>query len=296
MAKSSNNILIINPNAGKGLGYRMAYKIESLFKQKGYVFDTKFTYGVKHAVELASQAVSDGYKTIIAVGGDGTINECVNGIGEAKGIKFGIVSIGTGNDYIKAVNIPSEPEDAVDVIIKGKTKRVDIGKVESTYFVNGLGIGFDAQVAEDLYKIKRLKGFSAYMYSVMKNFFLFRNPEIEISFDGKTVKGKSMMVSVMLGQYLGGGFYLTPGAVIDDGKFDILSLGDFKILQRFFHLSKVTKGTHLRVKGVKVYRADELTISSKDNLNVHVDGELADINTANFHVRLLKKHLNLIVA
>jgi YegS/Rv2252/BmrU family lipid kinase len=295
MKKNPKNLLIINPNAGKGLGYRMAYQIEAMFKSHGWEFSTRFTYGVKHAIHLARQAVADGYKTLVAVGGDGTINEVTNGIAEVKNIHFGVVAIGTGNDYIKAVGIPSDPEKAVEVVIKNKIRKVDIGKVENQYFVNGLGIGFDAQVAEDLYKIKKLRGFSAYLYAVVKNLFFFPNPEIEIAFNGKLIKGKSMMVSVMIGNYLGGGFYLTPDASVDDGMFDILSLGDFNLMQRFFHLPKMTKGTHLKVKGVNIYRTDNVTISSESGLKVHVDGEMININTDRFDVKLLKKKLNLIV-
>jgi len=295
MPAEDKKMLIINPNAGKGLGYRMAYRVESLFKKRGWDFSSTFTYGVKHAINLAKDAVKRGYKTIVAVGGDGTINEVINGIYRSKGVKLGIVSIGTGNDYIKAVNIPKEIEPAIDVIIKGKTRKVDIGQVEDTYFVNGLGIGFDAQVAEDLFKIRRLRGFSSYLYAVIKNFFFFKNPVIELSFNKELIKTKTLLVSVMIGNCLGGGFYLTPNAKIDDGLFDVLDVGDFRLIHRFLYLPRVMKGTHLNIKGVNLYRTDEVTISSDAELKVHVDGEMTDINTHHFTVKLHKKAINLIV-
>jgi len=295
MNEQKKGLLIINPNAGKGLGYRLAHKVETLFKEKGFDFDTRYTYGVKHAVHIASKGALDGYRTIVAVGGDGTINEVTNGIAEHKDIKFGIISIGTGNDYIKAVGIPSVLEEAVDVVIKGKTRKVDIGLCENHYFINGLGVGFDAQVASDLYKIKRLRGFAAYLVTVVKNLFFFKNPEIELAFNNNLIKRKSMMVSVMIGNYLGGGFYLTPEAKVDDGLFDVLSLGDFKLLHRFFHLPKVPKGTHFAVKGVELYQTDEITISSDSNLKIHIDGEMTDISSHHFTIKILEKKLNLIV-
>jgi YegS/Rv2252/BmrU family lipid kinase len=296
MSESKKNMIIINPNAGKGLGYRLAHQIESMFKEKDFDFATRYTYGVKHAIEIAKKAVADGYSKIVAVGGDGTINEVANGIAEAqRKIDFGVVSIGTGNDYIKAVGIPDGLSEAVDTVIAGKIRKVDIGQVENHYFVNGLGIGFDAKVAEDLYKVKRLRGFAAYMSAVVKNLLFFKNPEIELAFNNDYIKRKTLMVSVMIGNYLGGGFYLTPEAKVDDGLFDILSLGDFKLLQRFRHLPKVPKGTHFLVEGVELYQSDEVVISSEDDLKVHIDGEMADINSKRFKVKLLKQKLNLIV-
>lgn len=296
MSESKKNMIIINPNAGKGLGYRLAHQIESMFKEREFDFTTRYTYGMKHAIDIAKNAVYEGYTCIVAVGGDGTINEVANGIAEAKHkIKFGVVSIGTGNDYIKAVGIPDNLSDAVDTVVKGRTRKVDIGQVENHYFVNGLGIGFDAKVAEDLYKVKRLKGYSAYLYSVVKNFFFFRNPEVELDFKNELIKRKTMMVSIMIGNYLGGGFYLTPEAKVDDGLFDVLSLGDFKLLQRFMHLPKVPKGTHFILDQVELYQTDEITVSSEDDLKVHIDGEMADINSKKFKVKLLKHKIDLIV-
>lgn len=295
MADAKKNMLIINPNAGKGLGYRMASNVESLFNQHGWKFNTSFTFGMKHAIQIAREAVNKGYETIVAVGGDGTINEVANGIATAKNVKLGIVSIGTGNDYIKAVGIPHPIEEAVAVVVKGKTRMVDLGKVENMYFVNGLGCGFDAQVSEDLYKIKRLKGFPAYLYVVCKNLFFFNNPLIEMTFDKQVIKHKSLMISVMIGNCLGGGFHLTPHAKIDDGLFDILNIGHFRLLKRFQHLPKVIKGTHLSVKGVESYRTKEITISSDDDVKVHIDGEMMNVNTKHFTVKIYKHALQLIV-
>jgi len=295
MPSEKKNLLIINPNAGKGMGYRMASQVESVFNQRGWPFATSFTFGVKHAVQIARDAVSKGFETVVAVGGDGTINEVANGIANAKNVKLGIVSIGTGNDYIKAVGIPSDIEEAVDVIVKGKTRFVDLGKVEDMYFINGLGCGFDAQVSEDLYKIKRLKGFPAYLYVVCKNLFFFNNPLIEMTFDKQVIKHKSMMISVMIGNCLGGGFHLTPSAQVDDGLFDVLNIGHFRLLKRFLHLPKVIKGTHLKVKGVECYRTKEITISSDADVKVHIDGEMMNVNTKHFTVKIYKQALQLIV-
>lgn len=295
MPDRKKNLIIINPNAGKGLGYRMASQVESSFNQRGWNFDTRFTFGVKHATQIAKEAVEQGYTTIVAVGGDGTINETANGIIGAKNVKLGIVSIGTGNDYIKAVGIPQNMEEAVDVIIKGKTRLVDVGKVEDRYFVNGLGCGFDAQVSEDLYKIKRLKGFAAYFYVVCKNLFFFNNPLIELTFNKKTIKRKCMMVSVMIGKYLGGGFYLTPSSEVDDGFFDVLSIGHFRLLKRFLHLPKVIKGTHLKVEGVEIYRTSEITMMTDAAVKVHVDGEMTNVNSKRFIIKIHKRALKLIV-
>lgn len=298
MTGIEKNLIIINPNAGKGLGYRVASQVESMFNRQQWKFDTRFTFGVKHATQIAREAISEGYKTIVAVGGDGTINETANGImssGKEKNVKLGVVSIGTGNDYIKAVGIPSDMEEAVDVVIKGKVRPVDVGKVEDTFFINGLGCGFDAQVSEDLYRIKKLKGFAAYLYAVCKNLFFFNNPLIELTFDKQVIKHKSLMVSVMIGNYLGGGFKLTPSATIDDGYFDVLNIGHFRLLKRFQHLPKVIKGTHLNLNGVELYRTKEITIATDDDVKVHVDGEMTYVNTKSFTIKLYKQALQLIV-
>lgn len=164
--------LILNPAAGRGAGQKSESQLLKLFETHFPKFHFHKTNAARHATQIAHQ-LKDSQSVLIAAGGDGTVHEVVNGM-MLGNCKLGIIPIGSGNDFIKMLNIPKDLASAIEVIRDGKTLSIDIGKVNDSYFSNGLGIGFDAVVVMETSKTKFARGFFIYLISVFKALKLSR--------------------------------------------------------------------------------------------------------------------------
>ncbi len=226
--------VIVNPISGHGLGEKSIPQIESSLRESGLDFTLVRTEGVWHAAKLAEGAVRDGYDVVVCASGDGTVNECINGIMRAKkaghnNVTFGVLGIGTGNDFAGGTGIPTNLNDGLKSLKENKRKKIDVGFVkggdypEGRYFGNGIGVGFDAAVGNEAVKVRWTRGLPAYLIGVVKTVFLYYNPpQVEIILDDEeTIKQVSLMISVMNGKRMGGGFKMTPESKPDDGYFDL---------------------------------------------------------------------------
>jgi YegS/Rv2252/BmrU family lipid kinase len=226
--------VIVNPTSGRGLGEKSIPHIESSLREYGLDFTLVKTERVWHAAELAEGAVRDGYDVIVCASGDGTVNEAINGIMHARkagfnGSVFTVLGIGTGNDFAGGTGIPTNLNDGLKALKENKRKVIDIGLVkggdypDGRYFGNGIGVGFDAAVGNEAIKVRWTRGLPAYLIGVIKTVFLYYNPaQVEIVLDDKeTIKQVSLMISVMNGRRMGGGFQMAPESLPDDGLFDL---------------------------------------------------------------------------
>lgn len=284
--------LILNPAAGRG----MVRRVESgLLKAVGeQLGDVKLhrTESHGHATQIAKTLKQENSLVIIA-GGDGTIYETVNGL-VGGNCTLGIIPIGSGNDFVKMLTLPLEYEKAIEVIKLGRTMAMDLGKVGDSYFANGLGMGFDADVVIESRKVKKLRGSMIYLYSVLKTLSHYRNRVITLSVDGKKENRKVFMINVGNGEYLGGGFYLTPGAKIDDGILDVSIIQALSFGEVLMHLPKAMKGRHILLPQVQFFRARELVIESADGIPVHADGELLSTNFKRIEISIVPGALKVI--
>jgi len=295
--------LIINLTAGGGKPRPHLKTIFKYLKENGFNFKVNYTSHHGDAIELAQKAADKGIELIVSIGGDGTVNEIVNGIMKSKNNpSLGIIPLGWANDFIKSVNIPFDITQACQIIVQGKIKKIDIGVINSQiYFANICGVGFDAEVAQLANQIKskhpNLRILSAFIYvfaTVKKLLSPFGYHNVKIKFDGQEIHSKILFIAISNGKIYGGRFKITPEAILDDGLLEIClveEMGRFKYLSI---IPKVFKGTHASIKGISFYRAKEVLIGSSETILAQVSGEVIE-GQKEFNITLLPKSLRLIV-
>lgn len=289
--------IIINPAAGANSTRRKWLRIRELLKHIGLSYDFHYTEGVGHAIELASSAARSGCEYLVAVGGDGTVNEVANGILRANGsghVALGIINTGTGSDFSRSIGIPHDYVRACSFLTSQQRKTVDIGVVEyqsngnraQRYFINAGGVGFDASVVEQVEKLpKYFGGTIPYLVGVIRTLFTYRNKQVTLEVGSEIENGRILNVVVANGEYVGGGMHIAPEAELNDNLLDIVVVGDigkFELLKAF---PTVYKGTHIYHPKVRMKKAARLTIQSPEKMLVYADGELLGEGPATFWLK-----------
>jgi len=230
--------VIVNPVAGAYSTRRKWPRISKLLRHVGLSFDYEYTEGVGHAIELAQAAASDGYQYIVAVGGDGTVNEVANGILNSTGsgnTALGVVSTGTGSDFVRSAGIPRDYASACSCLTSQRKSLIDVGVVEykskgqtlRRFFVNAAGIGFDAAVVEATERLpKHLGGTIPYLAGLVRTLFGYRNKSVVMSIESRVEAKRILSVIVANGAYLGGGMHVAPEAELSDSLLDVVIIGD----------------------------------------------------------------------
>ncbi len=285
---------IVNPAAARGKAVRVAEKVKNICEDRKMDFQLVYTNKSGDATEFAANA-RDQFDCTVAVGGDGTINEIVNGLMGGNS-KLGIVPVGSGNDFVRALDIPHSLIEVMDILLTMKTQAIDIGKAGNRYFQNGLGIGFDAWVVDETLKVHKLRGTAIYMYSVLKTIYSYEPPVVKLQYNDVSREEKFFMITVGNGISLGGGFKLTPNAIVDDGLFDLNIIRNLKKWEIYQNLLSVFAGKHIYLEQVTTDRTDQLTINSEEGFAAHVDGELLSLNLNSLDVKLLPKALEVVVS
>ncbi|MBL7165893.1 MAG: diacylglycerol kinase family lipid kinase [Dehalococcoidales bacterium] len=297
--------LIVNPIAGAGRTLKKWPHISDLLKSIGLRFEHDITEAPKHAIELARAAVRKGYELVVCVGGDGTINEVVNGLydsGAIKDVTLGIISTGTGSDYIRTIGIPPRYEDSCQRLLNPTKLQVDIGVVEYTsnsdqlkrLFVNFAGLGFDAEVVRSTtQKYKALGGMPAYLLGLLTTLLCYKNRDITLKLDGQVQEKRVCSVVASNGKYGGGSMLMAPDADPSDGLFDVLTIDDLSKPDLLWSLPRIYKGTHLTHPKVTMTRAREVEIEARQRIFLQADGELLGEAPARFS--LLPSALNIAV-
>lgn len=299
--------IIVNPISGRGTGELSIPKIESILKTAGLEFTLVRTERPWHAAELAQNAAAEGYDVVVSAGGDGTANEVINGLMLAKTAgevipAMGVLTVGRGNDFAFSMGIPTQLEAGCQVLIEDYRRTIDIGLVkgglfpEGRYFGNGVGIGFDAVVGFEALKLKRLHGFASYIVAALKTIFLyFQAPTVRVQIDGDEMILQTLMVSIMNGIRLGGGFMIAPDGIPDDGVFDICIAQQVSRPQMFALIAKFLAGTQAEHPAILTNQATRLTAITKDGvLPAHADGETLCIDGTELSVELLPQQISLI--
>jgi diacylglycerol kinase (ATP) len=298
--------VIVNPAAGAGRTGRLWPRLMGLFQSQGLRFEHDITEAPGHAIELASEATRKGFETVVAVGGDGTINEIVNGIYAAGGIAstaLGIISTGTGGDYIRTVGIPRRYEEACQCLLRPKKITVDLGVAEyeckgrraERLFVNFAGMGFDAEIVRrTTQQFKSLGSLPSYLLGLFVTLLTYRNRNITLVIDGEAADWRVCTVIMNNGRYGGGGMNTAPGASLTDGLLDVLIVADLDKPDLLRSLPRIYKGTHLTHPKVSLKRSREIEVSSSDGgIYLQADGELLGQLPARF--RVLPAALNVVV-
>jgi diacylglycerol kinase (ATP) len=278
--------LIANPAAGLGRASSAILKAEQLFKAKGVAFDLERTIAPKQAAEIARRSL-DTFDVIVAIGGDGTVNDILPGM-LFSSKPLGIIPSGSGNDFIKSVGIPHAIEDAVETVLRGETRIIDAGKINGTWFANGVGIGFDAAVNRASCEgSPSERGLWRYVHALIRTLGNFDPVPVTIRMNNETIQQDIFLLTIGNGTTCGGGFKLTPHARTDDGLLDVTIVKPLGIPTLLWHLPKVFLGTIGRMtKYARLTRTKTLTVEGTRPLPVHVDGEIfaSDGNVLNIEV------------
>ncbi len=270
-----STVWIVNPTSGRGRGRGVAERFPDMLAERGLTGDVVVTRGPGDATEHARRAAGEGAR-VVAVGGDGTAHEVVNGIAGTRTV-FGLVPVGSGNDLAKALGIPASVDDALDVIARGHTARIDLGRFDDRWFVNSLGIGFEAQVTIESRSIRRLRGFAIYLAALAKALKKLRCADLSVQTDDARFDGRRLLVSVGNGPRVGGGFLLTPDAKIDDGLLDVCLVAAMGRLAVLRTLPRSLDGSHVNHGAITMVRTRRLLIESSDGFPFHADGEVVDV-------------------
>lgn len=273
--------VIVNPTAGKGKALKAGKKVEAELIKRGIEYELHYTEYKGHATELAAFAAENGFETVMSVGGDGTSYETVCGL-KGKNASLAIIPAGTGNDFIRALGLPTDPVKALEWYLTHEAKNADCGIVNGRMFLNACGTGFDITVLDYAEKARKyLSGPLTYLYGVIKTVFNFDPTSVKIVADGVEVfNGEILVVAVSNGSYYGGGIKIAPNARPDDGLFDITIVRPIGSSAKMMtYLPGLVGGKVLTFKETTALKAKKVTVESK-GMRFNIDGEIIKTDVA----------------
>jgi len=291
--------VILNPAAGRGAARRAESVVARAFRAQGWAVDVARTEGPGHGQELAAQAVRQGARHVIAVGGDGTVHEVANGLLRSDAdAALGVVPVGSGNDFAKLVGVYGhDPVRAVARLVTAGSRRFDAGRVLGEWFVNSVGFGFGPAVVQRRNRMPHLRGFLSYLVPIVQTFFRFEPPIFDVAAPGFRERGYMMMIEVCNGTTAGGSYRFAPDADPADGKMDVCLIRRVSLPRFLLALPRVMRGTHVTMREVAVIKTAKLVVRSPEQpLLVHVDGELREPGVNECTVELERGRLNVLVA
>ena len=271
-------IFIVNPTSGKGKALKVSENIKKVCERRHIPYEIHFTKEKGDATKIAKKYFLS--KNIIySVGGDGTLNEVVNGIVGSKNI-LGIIPCGSGNDFYKTI---SKIDDPLPLI--------DIGKINNKYFINIVSVGIDAEVASNVDKMKKMKlpPNQIYNASLVYTFFKYKFKNLDIELDNSTSRKKFTILTICNGETYGGGYRIAPSASLTDGYFDVYFVDKITKPIIPFIINMLKKGTHEQYKKVHKYKANKLKFRCDYDLVCNIDGEI--FIDRKFNVKLIEKAL-----
>lgn len=280
--------VIVNPAADSDKGLKHWQEIEALLYKMEVPFVSQLTDKKGHAIEITREAIKEGYRKIFAVGGDGTINEVVNGIltqdiCPSTDVLVTLASMGTGNDWIKTMGIPDKFLEATRLLKEGtKIQTIDAGLVKyhegtaqkQRYFVNVAGMAYDAYVTKDANENALFKGKLQYIISVLKGLTSYKSTHVTATIDGKVYEDTMFCLNVGICRFAGGGMMIVPQAVPDDGQFHVTLIKDLSKLQVVFNIVHLFKGTFIQHPKVEHFPAKAIHVESDKPIYVEVEGEV----------------------
>ena len=263
--------MLVNAYTNPKKTTRLTSNYTSFLQDKGIDFTVQET--IVNATKTVKDCLDDSCSDLVIVGGDGTINEVVNGI--PIPIPISIIPGGTGNDFVKNVSLGKTDQEVFQTATYGRVAAIDLGKCNDRYFVNGVGIGFDGQIVEDMIakRVPILRGHAAYYYHVLRILGSYRERPFNFSIDGEKHVNDLILLTVGNGTTFGGGFKLMPRAKIDDGLLEGCEIGKVSPFRRFVNIHRLSKGTHGVLKEVEFYQCKKITIEKNLMLFAHMDGE-----------------------
>ena len=275
----SDFYVVLNPVAGRGDATLAWDAVRRELDAAGVRYELVRTRERGDGARLAEAAARAGWSAVLAVGGDGTVHEVVNGLMQAAdggvSVPLGVVGVGSGNDFALLAGVPKDAAAAVRRMTETEPRAVDVGRVGDQWFSNGVGIGLDARVAIEVDRRRRFRGMAMYLHALAGVLRTFRPPHMTVHLDGERVaEGPMTLVTIGNGGRHGGGFWICPDAKLDDGLLDVCTCDGLGTLGILGFLPRVMRGTHTGAACVHMHRARRVRVTSPDPLPVHADGEI----------------------
>lgn len=303
--KMTRFLIIYNPISNKGGAEKILPEVRAELDRRQIDYELVLTEYRGHALSLAQEAALNGYDAVIAAGGDGTANEVINGLMYARQaggrkIAMGVLPVGRGNDFNYSMGAPEDWRVSCEVLATGTKRSIDIGRVsgglypDGRFFGNGIGVGFDAVVGFIAAR-QRLTGFLGYFVAAIRTMFAYNPaPVMAVELEGETITQPSLMVNVMNGRRLGGGFMIAPQGNPADGKMDICIARDVKLFKMFALIAKFMQGTQYGDAAIQGRTATQVTIrAERGALPVHADGETIAVECDTIQIELLPQQIEM---
>jgi diacylglycerol kinase (ATP) len=288
--------VVLNPNSGKGRGRRLEPRIREAFASQNAEFG--LTNGPGDEERLAEAAIAQGFERIVAVGGDGTTSNVGHAIvASGRPVALGLVPAGTGCDLARSIEVPQNDISGCAAIVgAGKTRAIDVGKVENRHFLNVAGFGFDIAVLERSFRVKWLRGELLYLYCALLEMKAYPGFALNSELDGRPgPSGTHMMVIVANAKKFGGGFAIAPDAALDDGELDIVTFGELSFFARLKAMGALMKGEHNALDGVATVRAKRAVFNFTKPPSFETDGEWRQAAGESLVIETIPKALNVLV-
>lgn len=297
MTEQERWCFIVNPTSGGGFGKTILPQLAEQVSSRKLDAEILVTEYHGHAAELSKDALDRGKTHIIAVGGDGTMNEVARPLIGNPDIVTGLIPAGTGNDFSQVLGFPDRFEAGHwDILFRLATIQMDVGQVNGLYFLNGMGLGFDAQVAAENYvdpgQVTKGGGKGKYLWHIIKTLLFYREKQVSIYYRDTMQVGDCFINTISIGRRFAGSFFLTPRALANDGLLDVCMIKKLNLLQRFRILTLVPKGKHIEDDKVDYYQLEQIRVDFGEKVPFHVDGELYFDTT--FEVKILPEALKII--
>src|SRR3954469_5841289 len=283
--------LLVNPSSAGGKSLKLLPRVEAALDARRAVFRVEKTRSLEHGVELALRAIELGEVPVV-VSGDGLLG-AVGGAMAGAEAPLGLVPAGRGNDLARALGIPTEPEAAVEVLLAGESRRIDVGEANGKRFLGIASVGFDSECNRLANETHWLRGNLVYAYSMPRTLIGWRSARFTLAVGEERKRISGYFVAVANNSVYGGGMYIAPDAQLDDGEFDVVSIGEGGKLRFLWGLKDVLKGTHLGKEEVSVFRTPRLQIEASPSFPVYAGGDpLPDLPVS---LRVLPRSLSILV-
>lgn len=279
-----DRFFIVNPVSGSGKSRKLFEELLPQIERSGRSFEWRYTTGKGHARELAEEASRKGCQRVISVGGDGTANE-VAGALIGSDTEMGILPFGTGNDFAKAVGLPTDPDAALRAALYGEARPVDAAMANDKPFINVSGTGFDVDVIINTEKFKkRFNGMLPYMLGIFQSLMHLKPVTFEITADGESFTERALLFNACNGTHFAGGMHVAPMASPYDGLLDVCILRAISIPQFLLLLPRYTRGAHTASRHVRYFKAKEIAVRCDSENIINLDGELDSSTPVTFKV------------
>ena len=282
--------IIVNPRAGNGQARETGYEVEKYLCERGIEYSLDSTFRPKGAISLTKKAVEEGFELIIAVGGDGTVNEVANGMMGSKST-LAVIPAGNENNFSKMLGLSSNDlKEACETALYGVKKQIDAGKINDKYFLNGIGIGLGAEIHGKKRIFPGIRGKKGYLINLFSALTKFRSQKLNIKMGTVNLDTNVLFTKISNGKFVGGGVQISPNADMEDGLFDVCVLNDIGKMRFLFNLPRLIGNRQHKIHPLNIFRTDEIQINSHSPIKIVYDGE--ELENSSYSIKIAESKIS----